>query len=231
MRRKLVGRARRWNGGALAFAGTVYHARTRARGADHRGLLSLVGDLNMRMCGLVAIVAALAAAPPRRCIARRSRRRRAAPLVPIATRATSASIRSAFRRHLHDRGGDRRRAGHHGGRRGVVHRRRHDRFTTFDFKVRYYPGEVVLRGFSVGVTLRLSQLQHAQQVRRRHPGPLSAPTIGLIADYNWLLGRGAAVSRRHGRGRKRVLATSDDRDRVGLDRAVFTARFTVGLAF
>jgi len=34
-----------------------------------------------------------------------------------------------------------------------------------------------------------------------------------------------------GVGAKRILASSEDRERVGLDRAEFTGRFTIGIAF
>src|SRR5579871_5403372 len=60
----------------------------------------------------------------------------------------------------------------------------HSRFTTADLKVRYYPGEAVLRGLAVGVSAGVSRYanKNAEQ-------PLSAPTAGILVDYNWLLGR------------------------------------------
>src|SRR4051812_13088466 len=70
-----------------------------------------------------------------------------------------------------------------------------DRFTTFDFKVRYYPAEVVLRDWSIGATFgftRFSKLIDTSvnastvEVRER----LTAPTLGLVVDKNWLTGRG-----------------------------------------
>ena len=67
-----------------------------------------------------------------------------------------------------------------------------DRFTSADLKVRYYPGEVVLRGFSVGFTagyLRYS-VARADSTDR---AVLDGPTIGIVTDYNWLLGGNQAV--------------------------------------
>ncbi|MDB4878059.1 MAG: hypothetical protein JWM41_4505 [Gemmatimonadetes bacterium] len=111
-----------------------------------------------------------------------------------------------------------------------------DRYTSFDFKFRYYPGEVVLRGFSLGAsvgylgfsTSDFPRTQTNQAVGRES---LSAPTIGVIADYNWLLGSQRRFLVGTGVGAKRVLASAEERQRVNLDRAYLTARFTVGLAF
>ncbi len=110
------------------------------------------------------------------------------------------------------------------------------RYTSVDFKFRYYPGEVVLRGFSLGGTL--GYLNYSEPTFDNTPnGPretrtsIASPTIGIITDYNWLLGSEHRFVVGTGLGAKRVLASSDDRNRVGLDRAYLTARFVVGLAF
>lgn len=102
------------------------------------------------------------------------------------------------------------------------------RFLSFDFKVRYYPGEVVLRGFSLGLSagvLRYSSVPDT--VRQR----LTAPALGVLADYNWMLGAERRFLVGTGLGAKRILATHEDRDRVGIDQAYVTVRFVVGLAF
>ncbi len=109
-----------------------------------------------------------------------------------------------------------------------------NRFTTFDVKLRYYPGEVVLRGFSLGGTVgytRFSNVVGSSISGAPARQSLDAPTVGIIADYNWMLG----VRRRFlvgtGLGAKRVLASSEDRARVDIDRAYVTGRFIVGIAF
>jgi hypothetical protein len=117
----------------------------------------------------------------------------------------------------------------------------HDRYTSFDFKFRYYPGEVVLRGFSLGATLgylSYSTTDGNSNVVIFQGGStstgrstLNSPTIGIIADYNWMLGSERRFLVGTGVGAKRVLASADERARVNLDRAFLTARFTVGLAF
>jgi hypothetical protein len=105
-----------------------------------------------------------------------------------------------------------------------------DRYTSFDLNLRYYPGEVVLRGFSVGLSggfLRYSS--HVGPANARES--VDAPTLGVLVDYNWMLG----VNRRFlvgtGLGAKRVLAGESERSSVGLGRAYGTARFVIGYAF
>jgi hypothetical protein len=106
-----------------------------------------------------------------------------------------------------------------------------DRYSSGQFKFRYYPGDVVLRGFSIGATLgflRFSTLVDTIGATRES---LDAPTIGLIGDYNWMLGRQGRLLIGTGVGAERILASSDDRKRVGIDRAQATARFIIGIAF
>jgi hypothetical protein len=108
------------------------------------------------------------------------------------------------------------------------------RYSSAEFKFRYYPGEVVLRGVSLGASagvLRYSDLRgfgiSGAEVRET----LNAPTIGVILDYNWMLGAARRFVIGTGIGAKRVLASTEDRDRVGISRAQFSGRLTVGIAF
>jgi hypothetical protein len=104
-----------------------------------------------------------------------------------------------------------------------------ERFSSADFKFRYYPGEVVLRGFSLGATLGVLRYSDVRDNGVRES--LDAPTLGAILDYNWLLGAEHRFVVGSGLGAKRVLASAGERSRVGIDRAVATVRFTVGIAF
>lgn len=110
------------------------------------------------------------------------------------------------------------------------------KFTTAEFKVRYYPGDVVLRGISVGATAGFTHFSN--KVDESTPNgfvsareTLDAPTLGIIVDYNWLYGREQHFLIGTGIGAKRVLASASERDRVDIDRAIFTARLIVGFAF
>jgi len=107
------------------------------------------------------------------------------------------------------------------------------RFTTFDFKVRYYPGEVVLRDWSVGAVLGVTRFSNIVNANLNGPTreSLTAPTIGIIVDKNWLTGRGEHFLIGTGVGAKRVLASKSDIDRVDFYHAVFTVRFVLGYAF
>jgi hypothetical protein len=107
-----------------------------------------------------------------------------------------------------------------------------ERTSSAEFKFRYYPGEVVLRGFSVGASvglLRYSDIRDNGLLQSRET--LDTPTLGVILDYNWMLGAQRRFIIGTGIGAKRILASSQDRDRVGLDRAQASGRFTVGIAF
>lgn len=107
------------------------------------------------------------------------------------------------------------------------------RFTTFDFKVRYYPAEVVLRDWSIGGTVGFTRVSNLVDLDTggQSRESLSAPTIGLIVDKNWLTGRGQHFLIGTGVGAKRLLTSKSDRDRVDIGRAIFTARLVIGYAF
>jgi hypothetical protein len=102
------------------------------------------------------------------------------------------------------------------------------RFTTFDFKVRYYPGEVVLRDWSVGGSFGFTRFSNIVSGVRQ---TLDAPTLGIIVDRNWVYGRGGHFVIGTGVGAKRVIASSVDRDRADVQRAIVTGRLIIGFAF
>jgi hypothetical protein len=109
------------------------------------------------------------------------------------------------------------------------------RYSSADFKFRYYPSEIVLKGFSIGASaglLRYSDIVSefdftATDTRQT----IDTPTLGLLIDYNWMLGASHRFIIGTGVAAKRILAGSEDRAKVGLDRAQLSARFTVGVAF
>jgi len=113
----------------------------------------------------------------------------------------------------------------------------HDRYTTADLKFRYYPGEVVLRGFAIGASVgylhyrRSKGLDEVVPVSDSTPATLDAPTIGVLVDYNWLLGTRKRFFVGTGVGAKRILSGEAERQAVDIDRAYLTARFVLGIAF
>lgn len=104
----------------------------------------------------------------------------------------------------------------------------HDRYATADFKARYYPTEVVLRGFAVGISAGVTRYSKEVDGVRQS---LSAPTAGILVDYNWLLGRNERFLVGTGVGAKRVLASTIERERAHVDYATITTRLILGFAF
>jgi hypothetical protein len=108
------------------------------------------------------------------------------------------------------------------------------RFFSGDVKVRYYPGEVALKGFGVGLGLgftRYSENRFGPDGTTLQRETLTAPTISVLADYNFLLGARQRFVIGTGIGAKRLLASEEDRERTGAPRAYPFVRFVLGLAF
>lgn len=114
-------------------------------------------------------------------------------------------------------------------------------YKTIDGKFKYYPAEVAMRGFSVGMTFGWTKFRGAPDECVYDPvtfncpeppiGNLSAGTLGVLVDYNWTQGPSQRFVIGAGIGAKRVLASADERDKVGLERAYVTGRFVIGLLF
>lgn len=111
-----------------------------------------------------------------------------------------------------------------------------DRFTSGDVKVRYYPGETALDGFSVGLGLGITS--RTGQDTRASCSPTgcgrnsaTGPTASVLADYNFLLGERRRFLVGTGVGAKRWMVSRDTRESVDAERAWVFARFLVGLAF
>jgi hypothetical protein len=94
----------------------------------------------------------------------------------------------------------------------------------------YYPGEVSLRGFAVGVSLGVHSARRenddAEAVRRRDSGA----TLGLMGSYNWLVGRQQRLVFGAGAGLKRVLKNVDD-ETSPLQQVYPDGRILIGFAF
>jgi hypothetical protein len=105
----------------------------------------------------------------------------------------------------------------------------HNRYTSGDVNLRYYPGEVVLRGLSFGLSGGL--LRYSARDSTGATVAIHAPTVGILGDYNWMIGPTHRFLVGTGVGGKRVLANAEERRKVDLARAYVTARFVVGYAF
>lgn len=90
-----------------------------------------------------------------------------------------------------------------------------ERFSSLQAKVKYYPNEVTLKGFAIGVTVGvLSAYDRESGFLCDFPGcvPIAErdrrdtkPTFGVVLDYNWLVGRQRRLLVGAGIGVRRVL--------------------------
>ena len=103
-------------------------------------------------------------------------------------------------------------------------------------KLLYYPEERAFRGFSVGVTAGVHSARPGEDCDfftdscTVEPGDRqTAPTLGVLVNYDWLLGRTRRFRIGTGIGAKRVLKDVDSRD--PLEQVYPDGRFVVGIAF
>jgi hypothetical protein len=111
-----------------------------------------------------------------------------------------------------------------------------ERNTSIDLKVRFYPAEELFNRISAGLSVGYTKFDREvccgsppDFVTTRET--LSAPTLGVVIDYNWLQGSSRRFLLGTGVGAKRILASRSERDRLQLERAYPTARFVVGVVF
>lgn len=100
-------------------------------------------------------------------------------------------------------------------------------YLSVDGKVRLYPNEDALRGFSIGITAGLVRV--AEDYSDGSDRSEAAPSFGVVADYNWMLGRTKRVLVGAGVGAKRILGDGDDFSDANFTYP--TLRFQVGLLF
>lgn len=108
-------------------------------------------------------------------------------------------------------------------------------YSTADVKLRYYPQEHALSGFSLAATAGFARVTGEVSCDSYNPyngacidTARNYPTIGIELDYNWLLGPSRRFGVGTGIGAKRLIGTRDEYS--GLS-ALPTGRLSVGLAF
>ncbi|MDB4908655.1 MAG: hypothetical protein JWO05_3439 [Gemmatimonadetes bacterium] len=109
-----------------------------------------------------------------------------------------------------------------------------DPFTNVDFKLRYFPNELPFKGFSVGLTGGWTKQrgdEYNGNFTTSTKTSVSSPTLGVIVDYDWLLGARKRFAVGLGIGAKRLFASKVERDRIRLDAAAGIFRFQLGYAF
>ena len=108
-------------------------------------------------------------------------------------------------------------------------------YLSVDGKLRYYPNERALRGFSIGGSLGLTRVtDDAAGCAVGGPEPCSESAVGfalgVVLDYNWLLGRQRHFFVGTGIGAKRLFIGDESFD-TDLSLGYPTARLQVGYAF
>ena len=102
-------------------------------------------------------------------------------------------------------------------------------------KLLYYPNERTFRGFSVGLTAGVHSARDTEDTctfegcTTANGERQTAPTLGVIVNYDWLLGRAERFRVGAGVGAKRVLKNVDSED--ALLQIYPDGRFVVGIAF
>ncbi|HEX6369462.1 MAG TPA: DUF3575 domain-containing protein [Longimicrobium sp.] len=103
-------------------------------------------------------------------------------------------------------------------------------YLTADARLRYYPGDRRLEGFSVGGSLGYTGISGSlTTVDGRETGHVNTVGAGVSLDYNWLLGARNQVMVGTGIGAKRLFVLDDDVEDATL--AYPTLRLVVGYAF
>lgn len=104
-------------------------------------------------------------------------------------------------------------------------------YTSFEAKLRLYPNEEAFKGFSIGLAGGVSRLSgiEACDSFNCNTGSRTGPSIAVLADYNWLLGKSKRVLVGTGVGAKRIFV--DDNDLNDVLVAYPTVRFQVGMIF
>jgi hypothetical protein len=116
-------------------------------------------------------------------------------------------------------------------------------YRALDFKVRYYPAERVLQGFSLAATIGLGTTNggynydfialpngEVRDVRNSKPGRIVRPLIGTELSYQWLLGPSRRFVTVLGLGAKRRLGSEGPVDPLNIP-VLPTARVNIGVAF
>jgi hypothetical protein len=104
-------------------------------------------------------------------------------------------------------------------------------YTSVEAKLRLYPAEEAFEGFSIGLAGGFSHLADdvgdgTGGIRRETK---TVPSIAVIADYNWILGKSKRVVVGTGIGAKRLFGDGDWFEDINF--AYPTVRFQVGVVF
>lgn len=114
----------------------------------------------------------------------------------------------------------------------------HDaRFTTAEAQGRFYPNERAFDGFSIGLTAGVTNYSNGVSTPNPAGGTtwdrqsVSLAALGVIVDYDWILGRSQRFLVGGGIGAKRLFGNTGRLKDLGGEVAYPTGRFVIGLLF
>lgn len=117
-----------------------------------------------------------------------------------------------------------------------AHTKLDDLYTSVDVKLRLYPQERVLEKLGISAGIGYGRVKRDDDIICDPFFPCddgkasaSAPTFGVEAQYQWLLGARRSTAVAFGGGAKRFFISDDKSD--NLERVVPTLRLTIGYAF
>ena len=102
------------------------------------------------------------------------------------------------------------------------------RYTSAEFKLRAYPNGVALDGFSVGGAVGFTSVSADDNAGSS--GSVGGPTVGVLLEYQWLLGPKKEWTFALGVGAK-ALFINDDNNSVDFTGKYPTARISFGYAW
>lgn len=111
------------------------------------------------------------------------------------------------------------------------------RYTNIDAKIRLYPNDKALDGFSLAASLGVAWIRRESRVNFCVDSPcyesyktFTTPSFAVEGGYQWLLGRTRSTAITAGIGAKRYLSGSRS-DFQGIERVIPTGRLSIGYGF
>jgi hypothetical protein len=102
-------------------------------------------------------------------------------------------------------------------------------YKSADVKLRYYPNGTALRGFSVGGTVGFTSISGTSTTGADESA--SGPTLGVLLEYQWLMGVKRNFSLALGAGAKALMVKEENITSGDFTARYPTARVSVGYAF
>jgi hypothetical protein len=103
-------------------------------------------------------------------------------------------------------------------------------YSSAEFKLRYYPDGTALRGFSIGASAGYVSISGGNGDSFRS-GALTGPSLGVLLEYQWLLGRTKTFAVALGGGAKAILVSQDKSSSSDSALRYPTMRISIGYAF